>query len=67
MWWVVGSTLLLLGLVLYVPGVRTLFNFSPLSPLEVALCLAAGIISLLWFEVLKMIIRWHVESYSDRM
>jgi P-type Ca2+ transporter type 2C len=59
LWWIVGGTLLLLGLVLYVPGVRTLFDFSLLSPLELALCLAAGIISLLWFEVLKVITGRH--------
>ncbi len=59
LWWVVGGTLLLLGLVLYVPGVRSLFDFSLPSPLELALCLAAGIISLLWFEALKVLIRRH--------
>jgi len=59
LWWVVGGTLLLLGLVLYVPGVRSLFDFSLLSPLELALCLAAGIISLLWFEALKVATRRH--------
>jgi len=59
LWWVVGGTLLLLGLVLYIPSMRILFDFSPLSLLELALCLAAGIISLLWFEALKVIIRRH--------
>ena len=67
LWWVVCGTLLLLGLVLYVPGVRTLFDFSPLSPLELALCLAAGIISLLWFEALKVISRRHDASYRESM
>jgi len=59
LWWVVGGTLLLLGLVLYVPGVRSLFDFSLPSPLELVLCLAAGIISLLWFEALKVLTRRH--------
>ncbi len=55
LWWVVGGTILLLGLVLYVPVVRDLFAFSSLSPLQLIICLAAGIISLLWFEVLKVL------------
>ena len=63
LWWVGGGTLLLLGLVLYVPSMRTLFDFSPLSLLELALCLAAGIISLLRFEALKVFTRRHIESY----
>ena len=55
LWWVVGGTILLLGLVLYVPVVRDLFAFLSLSPLQLVICLAAGIISLLWFEVLKVL------------
>ena len=57
LWWVVGGTILFLGLVLYVPVVRDLFGFAPLSLLELAMCLVAGIISLLWFEVLKVVTR----------
>ncbi len=59
LWWVVGGTLLFLGLVLYVPGVRDLFDFSLLSPRELAICLAAGMASFLWFEVLKVVTRQH--------
>jgi P-type Ca2+ transporter type 2C len=57
LWWVVGGTILLLGLVLYIPVVRDLFDFSPLSPLELAICLTAGIASFLCFDVLKVVIR----------
>ncbi len=57
LWWVVGGTILLLGLVLSVPGVRDLFDFSPPTPLELAICLAAGIASFLWFDVLKVVTR----------
>lgn len=55
LWWVVGGTILLLSLVLYIPVVRDLFGFAPLTPLELGICLAAGTISLLWFEVLKVV------------
>ncbi len=59
LWWIVGGTLLFLCLILYIPGVRDLFDFSLLSPKELALCLSAGIASILWFEVLKVLTRQH--------
>lgn len=62
LWWVVGGTVLLLGLVLYVPVVRDLFAFSQLSPLELALCLAAGVASVLWFEAAKVVTRRSVKQ-----
>ena len=61
LWWVVGGTVLLLGLVLAVPVVRDLFTLSLLSPLELAVCLAAGIASLLWFEAVKILTRRYVK------
>lgn len=54
LWWVVGGTVLLLILVLSIPVVRDLFSFSLPSPLDLMWCLIAGIISLLWFDVLKV-------------
>jgi len=59
LWWIVGGTLLFLCLILSIPGVRDLFGFSLLSPKELALCLAAGIASILWFETLKVFTRQH--------
>ena len=41
LWWVVGGTFLLLGLVLYVPVLRTLFRISLLHPADIAICFAA--------------------------
>jgi hypothetical protein len=35
--------------------VRDLFGFAVLHPPDVALCLAAGFVSILWFEVLKVL------------
>jgi hypothetical protein len=55
LWWVTGGALTLLGLILIVPGVRDLFGFALLHPLDVVLCLAAGIVSILWFEALKVL------------
>ena len=53
LWWVLGGGLLFLGLVLYVPFLRHLFSFSFLHPIDLAICLGGGLISLLWFELLK--------------
>ncbi len=53
MWWVLGGTLVFLGLVLYVPFLRILFHFSTLHPDDIALCLTAGVLSVGWFEGLK--------------
>ena len=58
LWWVVGGALVLLGLVLYVPVLRTLFSISVLHPADIAICVAAGLASVGWFEVVKMLDRW---------
>lgn len=54
LWWVIGGTSFFLGLVLYVPFLRDLFHFSTLDLNDVALCLAAGLASVIWFEGLKL-------------
>jgi len=53
MWWVAGSALVLLALVLYVPWLRSLFHFSTLHPGDIALCLGAGVVGGAWFEAVK--------------
>ena len=55
LWWVVGGTLVFLAAVLYIPFLRELFGFSYLHFLDVAICFMAGIASIIWFEVLKII------------
>jgi len=54
LWIVLGGTLCFLGLALYVPFLRGLFHFSMLHPSDIAICLAAGMVSILWFEGLKV-------------
>jgi Ca2+-transporting ATPase len=54
LWWVVGGALVFLGLVLFVPFLRELFRFAKLHLDDLALCLAAGAISILWFELFKL-------------
>ncbi len=54
LWWVLGGALLFLACVLYVPFLRDLFRFSTLHPDDLALCLGAGVASVLWFELFKL-------------
>jgi P-type Ca2+ transporter type 2C len=56
-WWVIAGGLLLLALVLSVPFLRELFSFSPLTATDLLICLGTGIISILWFEVAKLLRR----------
>ncbi|MGA9098365.1 MAG: cation-translocating P-type ATPase [Methanotrichaceae archaeon] len=54
LWWVVGGALIFLALVLYIPFLRNLFQFAYLHFIDIAICLMAGIASILWFEGLKL-------------
>jgi P-type Ca2+ transporter type 2C len=56
-WWVIAGGLLLLALVLSVPFLRDLFSFSLLTPTDLLICLGVSIISILWFEVVKLLRR----------
>ena len=55
LWWVTGGAVLFLGLALYVPFLRGLFRFSVLHTTDILICVAAGIVSVLWFEVMKAV------------
>jgi hypothetical protein len=47
----------LLGLIFYVPVLTRLFHFGPISGIDILYCIAAGIASILWFELVKIISR----------
>jgi Ca2+-transporting ATPase len=55
LWWVTGGAVLFLGMALYVPFLRDLFRFSVLHLTDILICIAAGIVSVLWFEVMKAV------------
>ncbi len=54
LWWVLGGAMLFLGLVLYLPVTRNLFKFSTLHLIDLVICFAAGLVSILWFESVKI-------------
>lgn len=57
LWWVIGGAVFFLGLVLYVPFLRNLFGFGMLHLIDLIICLIAGVFSILWFELFKLLSR----------
>jgi Ca2+-transporting ATPase len=56
LWWVTGGTVTMLGLLLVVPQLRSLFRFSVMHPVDVAIMVGAGIASVVWFEIYKAVV-----------
>ena len=54
LWWIMGATVAGVGLVLYVPYLRGLFRFAALSAVDLLICAAAALLSLVWFEAYKL-------------
>ena len=52
-WWVLGSALAFLALVLYVPFLKALFPLSTLHPNGITLCAGVGAVRLARWETLK--------------
>ncbi len=55
--WVVLGGLGFLTLINLIPWLRNLFHFAPMHAIDILISLAAGGVSVLWFEVLKVFIR----------
>jgi P-type Ca2+ transporter type 2C len=57
LWWVTGGAVSFLGLVLNVPFLREIFRFTALHPVDLVICVSAGVGSIIWFEFFKMFSR----------
>ncbi len=57
LWSIIGGTLLLLALLLWLPFTQQLFGFSALHVGELTIAVAAGVLGVLWFEVYKRVQR----------
>ncbi len=55
LWAVTAGTLAVLALLLVVPSARDLFQFATMHPSDLAISLGAGVVSVMWFEVYKVI------------
>jgi Ca2+-transporting ATPase len=52
---ILGLSVLLLLVIVYIPPVQHLFKMAALSPIELGECVLAGFISVAWFELYKWI------------
>jgi Ca2+-transporting ATPase len=59
LWWVTGATIGMLALLLAFPATRELFQFAVIHPGDTVICLVAGIASVLWFEIYKLVRHKH--------
>jgi Ca2+-transporting ATPase len=57
LWWVAGGAAAFLGAALYVPALREVFRFSRLNAVDLLLCVVVGLVSIVWFELLKVVNR----------
>jgi len=54
LWWVAGGAFAFLLLALTMPFLREVFHFGIITPKQFAMSFAAGLASVLWFELLKL-------------
>ncbi len=54
-WQILALAILALLLVIYVPPLASLFVFTALAPLDLAICFVAGFGSIVWFEIYKVV------------
>ena len=54
LWWVTGGAVVFLGLALNIPFLREIFRFTALHPLDLIICVSAGVGSVIWFEFFKL-------------
>jgi P-type Ca2+ transporter type 2C len=55
LWWVIGGATAFMAIVLNIGVLRELFKFNVLHGIDIVVCLAAGALSIGWFEVFKKI------------
>lgn len=54
---IIFITVTILGLILYIKPLTDFFEFKALSTMNMAICIATGFISVIWFEIVKFIRR----------
>lgn len=65
--WVMGGALLFLGMVIFIPFLQRVFHFAPMHGIDFCLALIAGIVSITWFEILKIFTRkGHIDLMEDK-
>ena len=64
LWIVTAGTILFLGLILLVPFLQSLFMFAQINSRDVIICIIAGVLSVVWFEILKLVMQWRRKRQS---
>ena len=59
LWWVTGATVGMLVLLFAFPSTRDLFQFTVMHPADLAISLGAGLLSVVWFEIYKLVRHRH--------
>ena len=54
---IIFITIAIVGLILFVKPLATFFEFETLNLLQLSICIAVGFISVIWFEIVKLIKR----------
>ena len=65
LWYVLTGATIGMSLIITVPFLRNLFHFSLLHPADILICIAAGAIGVLWFEILKVMPIWARKRSND--
>ena len=55
LYWVIGLTFIFLIIVFYLPFLRNLFHFSTLKFLDILMAVGIALVSLIWFEGIKIL------------
>ncbi|HEY5548620.1 MAG TPA: cation-translocating P-type ATPase [Coriobacteriia bacterium] len=59
LWWITGGTIGMLALLFWFPATRELFQFTVMHPMDLVISLGAGIVSVVWFEIYKLVRHRH--------
>jgi P-type Ca2+ transporter type 2C len=54
---IIFITIAIVGLILYVKPLTTFFDFEGLNPQQLLICITIGFVSVIWFEIVKVIKR----------
>jgi Ca2+-transporting ATPase len=60
--WVIGGAVLFMALILNIPFLQSLFQFEPVRTADLLICMAAGFLSITWFEIYKFAHQRHYET-----
>ena len=56
---IIAITIIITGLILFIPPLTSFFKFKPLTISQLVTCIGIGFVSVIWYEVVKMITRFN--------